>query len=390
MGLLDPANWAAKFGSDAPVTTGLLAPYPTQPANGLLAPYSEMRSYQPSPHEMVQGWLTRLLGGGREASQQSDQVMSLIDLTPAGAPLAGYDAGRRLGGGLYRGSPADTARGLLDLAGAGVQAAPIGLLRLDNALGRLAEPVEQAAAKSVSRYDPPVMPPRPFEADYPNGAAADEQRNLTRDIEGRPLAAPYIAGRRVVGGSDEAVSDLDAIATASTGRVPVVLPPGQMGPDFGRTVLSKYTRQPQEIQLRSDLAPDKRPLVLAHEVSHAIDEIAGQVDTSGLMNELKSNYNILNNSNRLRGDPSQPANWGKPTTPQALGYKGDDVKREYMAEAIRAYLANPNYLKTAAPKTATAIRDAVNSNPQLMKIIQFNGLAGLLATGAARQSDSNE
>ena len=48
------------------------------------------------------------------------------------------------------------------------------------------------------------------------------------------------------------------------------------------------------------------------------------------------------------------------------------VAREYIAEAIRAYLTNPNYLKTAAPRTAAAIRAAVNPNPRLNRIIQFN------------------
>ena len=47
-----------------------------------------------------------------------------------------------------------------------------------------------------------------------------------------------------------------------------------------------------------------------------------------------------------------------------------------MAEAIRAYLADPNYLKTVAPKTAAAIREAVNSHPILSKIIQFNTMVG--------------
>jgi hypothetical protein len=52
-----------------------------------------------------------------------------------------------------------------------------------------------------------------------------------------------------------------------------------------------------------------------------------------------------------------------------------------MGEAIRAYLADPNYLKTVAPKTAARIREAVNTHPTLSKIIQFNAIAG--TTGAA-------
>jgi hypothetical protein len=46
---------------------------------------------------------------------------------------------------------------------------------------------------------------------------------------------------------------------------------------------------------------------------------------------------------------------------------------------IRAYLADPNYLKTVAPKTAAAVREAVNSHPVLSKIIKFNTMAGPLA-----------
>jgi hypothetical protein len=39
------------------------------------------------------------------------------------------------------------------------------------------------------------------------------------DIEGRPLSAPFVAGRRVVGGDDEAIrpADFDAITKAATG-----------------------------------------------------------------------------------------------------------------------------------------------------------------------------
>ena len=52
-----------------------------------------------------------------------------------------------------------------------------------------------------------------------------------------------------------------------------------------------------------------------------------------------------------------------------------------MAEAVRAYMADPNYLKTVAPRTAKAIRAAVNSHPRLRDIIQFNALAALAGRG---------
>jgi hypothetical protein len=58
--------------------------------------------------------------------------------------------------------------------------------------------------------------------------------------------------------------------------------------------------------------------------------------------------------------------------PEHFGYRGSDVQRELIAEAIRAYMADPNYLKTVAPETAKAIRAAVNNNPRLNRTIQFN------------------
>ena len=56
---------------------------------------------------------------------------------------------------------------------------------------------------------------------------------------------------------------------------------------------------------------------------------------------------------------------------------------------MRAYMTDPNYMKTVAPKTAARIREFVNPNPRLNKTIQFNSLlapalgSGLLAYGAA-------
>ncbi len=111
--------------------------------------------------------------------------------------------------------------------------------------------------------------------------------------------------------------------------------------------------------------------VHAHELGHVIDEIAGQIPIAGLSTELRQVYNtLLTGRERTRNL----------TAPQHVGYKTEDVPREYMAEAIRAYMADPNYLKTVAPKTAAAIREAVNPNTHINKIVQFNTIAGLAAT----------
>jgi hypothetical protein len=101
--------------------------------------------------------------------------------------------------------------------------------------------------------------------------------------------------------------------------------------------------------------------------------VAGTIPTKRLDKELRGLYNTLNTgqerTRHLMG-------------PEHAGYPAEEVPGELIAEAIRAYLQNPNYLKTAAPKTAAAIRKAVNGNPELNRWIQFNSLAGLgLAAG---------
>ena len=58
-----------------------------------------------------------------------------------------------------------------------------------------------------------------------------------------------------------------------------------------------------------------------------------------------------------------------------------------MAEAVRGYMLDPNYLKTVAPKTAARIREYVNGNPALNKTIQFNSLAGVGSFGALAFSE---
>ncbi len=80
-----------------------------------------------------------------------------------------------------------------------------------------------------------------------------------------------------------------------------------------------------------------------------IDQLAGQIPTAGLSKELRQIYDTLNNPNRSRGG-LEAASWGKRFVPDALGYNGDDIPREYTVEAIRAYMADPNYLKTVPPK----------------------------------------
>lgn len=142
----------------------------------------------------------------------------------------------------------------------------------------------------------------------------------------------------------------------------------------------------RQIYLSRKLSQRQMPRILGHETGHAIDEIAGQIPTDGIIPELRRVYGALNAPNRRN---SPPGLWG----PEDLGYSAADVPRELMAEAIRAYLADPNYLKTVAPKVAARIREYVNAHPQLSRVVQFNSLlppalgAGLLAPYLTDRAD---
>jgi hypothetical protein len=118
------------------------------------------------------------------------------------------------------------------------------------------------------------------------------------------------------------------------------------------------------IDYERDLTDDQVPRVVAHEVGHAIDSLSGKIDTKGLSTELKQVYHDL--ATGRQGETK------KQTLPQHLGYPAKEVRDEMVAEAVRAYIVDPNYLKSVAPKTAKRIREAVNTDPRIAKVIQFN------------------
>jgi len=100
---------------------------------------------------------------------------------------------------------------------------------------------------------------------------------------------------------------------------------------------------PLEVQLSRSLTRQQSDRTHAHENPHVIDQLAGDIDTTGLNTELRQIYNTLNTGwERAR----------RLTGPQHQGYSATAQPRELMAEAIRAYMADPNYRKTVAPRTA--------------------------------------
>ena len=227
-------------------------------------------------------------------------------------------------------------------------------------------------------YDAPPKPQRPFAEDYPQGARADAAGKLLEDMDGRPLTAKYVAGRRTLNGPDEALTpaEINEIAKANTGKYPRLVPEKVIGKDTaGLMKFDPHTGKPKQILVHKDLPSAEVPRVTAHEVSHTIDQIAGEIPTQGITRQFRRNYNTLNNPNRTP-DGLDVAPGAQPVTPVKFGYKPHQFREEYVVEALRAYLTNPNYIKTVAPKTAERLREYVNTHPQLSKIIQLNTVLG--------------
>jgi hypothetical protein len=260
---------------------------------------------------------------------------------------------------------------------------------LGNGVATVSDAANALANTTGGLYDFPIKPQRPFSADYPQEPATDATGRLRFDLEGRPLVAKTIVGRRVLGAGDEALTpaESNAVGTAATGRGPQSFSAGEAD---GAAVAGKLSgvysrgRQVLKIFVDRDLSPDQKAMVVAHETGHAIDHLAGvpspdeslwnSIPQSGLTGELKRVFSAgSTGEDRIRDL----------VLPQHFGYPASEVPAELMAESIRAYMANPNYLKTVAPGTAAAIRAAVNSHPILSKIIQFNAIPATAAAGGA-------
>jgi hypothetical protein len=251
-------------------------------------------------------------------------------------------------------------------------------------------------SRSAKIYNPPIKSLRPFAENYPAGAITDDAGRL-RSIEGSPLTARYVVGRTQAGGSDVALprEALDEIATAGTGSRIVADSAQLRGRNVGAVRLARYSGEPEKVIVSEKLTPEDFDRVSAHEIGHVIDQLAGEIPSEGLKTQLRRIYNDLNTSPKdfrmvrqeRTGIPVPPR---YQTTPESFGYSGKDVDREHWAEAIRAYMTDPNYLKTVAPGVAARIRQMVNTNPRLSKIIQFNALLAGAALGAGMMTDEGE
>lgn len=381
---------------------------------------AEISSYEPTLRDRLRyaaGDIVGALGGGRYAQQDAGKAVSdLADFVPGlGDVLGAGDLKKDLETGQYKSAAlealalgaglvpvvgdvvakrirgAKQAKSLVSLS-AGSHSPPVQLrppvqpasavpLRPQvgphvaahgvdhNVAGKAGKPAQSLASRSPRLSAPPAKPARDFALDYPAGAPADASGKLRTDIEGRPLVAKYVVGRQSVGEADRALGYDEVVATANHFTKEGIrrVAPSTIGGDAGRVALDRRSRAPLRVDIDRGLNEVQARRVLGHEVGHVIDELAGQIPTDGLSRELAPLYNTLaTGEERVR----------HLTGPQHFGYRKKEVPRENMAEALRAYIADPNFLKTVAPKTAARIREFVNSNPRLMDTIQFNAPVG--------------
>jgi hypothetical protein len=258
-----------------------------------------------------------------------------------------------------------------------------------------AEPARVIVAAQRARMNPPPpRPQRPFDKDYPEEPATDAQGRLLTDIEGRFLSAKFVAGRHFSGEADVPLSPEDikgAMAEAGVGIKHVKDERPDVARTYSKALRGQYQgidynkgRPDTTIYLNVGPKAQDRDLVIAHEFGHAIDHLAGNLSatlTHEEMAELSFVYANLRYS-RIKG--------GHLLQPENFGYEGDAIYPELVAEGIRAYMTDPNYFKTAAPKAAAKIRQAVAESPYLRRAIQFNSLGAIGMIGAGVRSQDRD
>jgi hypothetical protein len=180
------------------------------------------------------------------------------------------------------------------------------------------------------------------------------------------------------------VEGYDDLAKELLGATPTPVAARSIAGDAGRLspAADPATGDPAfSLRFDKSLPPGVQNDVIAHEIAHGIDYLAGSIPQDGIKRELGAIYHTLNSP--------QPVSNGLSTPQNLYGYTDAQAPKELMAEAIRAYMQNPNWIKTAAPNTAARIRAYVNNHPMIKNVIQFNSAAGMLGAANAANSQNS-
>jgi hypothetical protein len=273
---------------------------------------------------------------------------------------------------------------------------------------RLSDPAAKLARRfdpndrAIELSDPPSKPARDFTADYQMGSRG--QGDLVRDMDNEVLGPGKIAGRRTWGGPDEGFTRRDIIEVGRQIFGPLIYkaaPPSAFPPEIiGSLVIHPKSRPSHQARLLSGMEMDREDRALRHLLGHAFDDLTGfsKALKRGLLDprierELRQIYGDLRVPVSSHG---KDANVPTKTRPEDFGYWGDQVPQQYGAEAFRAYMTDPNFMKSVAPLTAQLMRRLVREHPELSRIVRLNALAGMTAAplldldpAAAQESGDN-
>jgi len=235
-----------------------------------------------------------------------------------------------------------------------------------------------AADSKQQIFDPPNRPQRPFEADHPNGAIADEKGTLLVDKYGNPLIAKYRPGRQTLGGGDVGLShdEFHNLGEDLIEKKIETVPYGSLGRDgksLGQLRYDDKTNELLTIRIVDNLPKEEHGPIKSHEVGHAVDVATGRqpIDTPEMQADLE----------RIYSDLATGIDGGEPLTlPSSRGYSGTRTRDELMGEGFRAAIANPNYFKSVAPKTYDILADRI-SKSKIAHLLQLNSLAAAAAAG---------
>lgn len=166
--------------------------------------------------------------------------------------------------------------------------------------------------------------------------------------------------------------------------------PGIIGGDIGRVTIDSVSRLPKSVKISNQLTPAQASNVLAHEIGHVIHQQGGEFSLPDkLLGQAKHIYNEGNNADlaaaRARGYDIEknPRPVYRGVTPESKGYRKSESVFELIAEGIRAYTSNPDYIKTVAPEFAAYLRKTVKSHPKLREMVQLNTIAPIAIGGGA-------
>ncbi len=239
-------------------------------------------------------------------------------------------------------------------------------------------------ARDSGLSEPPEKRQRPFVEDYPR-YQTDAWGRLLRDIEGRPLGAKFVAGRRFSSKADERLSPDDIKNAIAQLNIPLAyVDPGVLRDGIGGLYGHHSPTAPfGDISISTRYKSSDQNIFTAHEFGHAIDYLAGDLSATLTPDEI---FELRDVYNDLRGGAKKGAPWRQPED----AYSWDEVNLELIAEGLRAYMTNPNYFKTVAPKAAAKFRAAVNESPFLKKVIQLNSLGAIGVIGAGVRSQDRD